>query len=40
MSPVSVVGCLIETDAVGARGDADTAGYFVVIELQVTDEVA
>lgn len=39
MSPVAVIGGLVETDAVGTGGDTYTAGYFIVIELQVTDEV-
>lgn len=41
MRPVAVVRCLVEADAVGARGGPNAARQLLVgIELQVANEVA
>jgi hypothetical protein len=40
VSPVSVIGRLIESNAVGARCRSYAAGLVVCIELEIADEVA
>jgi hypothetical protein len=40
MRPVTVVGSLIEADAVRARCGPYTAGFLVGVKLEIADEIA